>query len=86
MATIVFDTHKFVRKLEAVGYTTEQAEAFVEALQSASGEARDQLATKSDLAEFKSALVKWMVGLTFTSIGFTVGILMAFIKFVMTPG
>jgi hypothetical protein len=44
MTTITFDTHSFVKKLKAVGFTEEQAEVF------ASEQARlieDKLATKT---------------------------------------
>jgi len=53
MATIAFDTHSFVKKLKAVGFTEEQAEVF------ASEQARlteDKLATKNDLVELESNL------------------------------
>ncbi len=51
MTTITFDTHVFVKKLKAVGFTEEQAEVF------ASEQARlieDQLATKHDLLELET--------------------------------
>ena len=50
MTTITFDTHSFVKKLKAVGFTEEQAEVF------ASEQARlieDKLATKNDLVELE---------------------------------
>ena len=53
MTTITFDTHSFVKKLKAVGFTEEQAEVF------ASEQARlieDKLATKNDLVELESNL------------------------------
>ena len=53
MATITFDTHLFVKKLTAVGFTEEQAEVF------ATEQARlieDQLATKQDLLELETNL------------------------------
>lgn len=39
MATITFDTDKFVRKLESAGFTPQQAEAVAEAFKDASSEA-----------------------------------------------
>jgi len=68
MATITFDTLKFTRKLEAAGFTQEQAEAF----RDASGEA--ELATRQDLRELnlhleakineiKFDLAKWIAGI-----------------------
>jgi len=53
MTTITFDTHVFVKKLKAVGFTEEQAEVF------AAEQARlieDQLATKHDLLELETNL------------------------------
>jgi hypothetical protein len=53
MSTITFDTHSFVKKLKAVGFTEEQAEVF------ASEQARlieDNLATKKDLVELENNL------------------------------
>ncbi|MCS6786539.1 MAG: CCDC90 family protein [Thiobacillaceae bacterium] len=69
MATVTFDTHKFVRRLREAGLPESQAEAQREAW----SEAMDtHLATKPDIArlelklvehdgEFK--LIKWMLGL-----------------------
>ena len=70
MATITFDTLKFVEK---AGVTREQATAMAEASQDASSEA--ELATKNDLERIELrlagqlntvmgelALVKWMLG------------------------
>lgn len=67
MATISFDTHKFIRKLEAAGLSMQQAEAIADAVKEAQGEA--DLVTKKDLqielAPIKSDLLlaKWMTGL-----------------------
>ena len=66
MATISFDTHKFIRKLEAAGLSMQQAEAIADAVKEAQGEA--DLVTKKDLqielAPIKSDLLlaKWMTG------------------------
>ena len=57
MTTITFDTHAFVKKLKAVGFTEEQAKVFAEE------QARlieDKLATKQDLIELKSNLKRDM--------------------------
>jgi hypothetical protein len=67
MATITFDTLKFVEKLKASGIPDEQAKAIVEAFRDAQSDA--DLVTKKDLqielAPLKSdlLLLKWMVGL-----------------------
>lgn len=62
MATITFDTLKFVEKLKAGCVSETQAKAEVDAF----SEAMDsQLATKSDINRLERELlvVKWMVGL-----------------------
>ena len=77
MATITFDTLKFVEKLKAAGVPEGQAKAEAEALVSAFSEAMDsQLATKGDITHLETSIrtelnrldrellvVKWMVGL-----------------------
>ncbi|MDD2863224.1 MAG: hypothetical protein PHC99_00680 [Methylococcales bacterium] len=66
MAAVMFDTYKFVDKLEKAGVAPEQAKAEVEALSAALSEALDsQLTTKSDLNKLEKELIvlKWMVGL-----------------------
>ncbi len=74
---IAFDTHKFVKRLTATGFTEEQAEALaneqVNLLNSNLATKTDTetlrqvtKATiegiKSDLLKFKSDMVKWLVG------------------------
>ena len=72
MSTITFDTLKFVEKLEAGGFTHQQAKAAAEAFAEATGQ---ELATKSDIKDIRSdvaiefakvrgeiALLKWMLG------------------------
>lgn len=74
MATITFDTHKFVRKLESGGFSTAQAEVVADAFRDASGEA--ELASKRDIREMELkidtrfeqvkgelTLIKWMLGI-----------------------
>jgi hypothetical protein len=66
MATITFDTLKFVEKLKAGGVPEPQAKAEAEALVSAFSEAMDsQLATKNDInrIEKELAVLKWMTGI-----------------------
>ena len=78
MATITFDTHKFIKILEASGIPEKQAEALASAQQEylqAAFDYRD-LATKGDLRELEHridlrlkhlnseiTLLKWMNGL-----------------------
>ena len=74
MATITFDTLKFVRKLQESGFEEKQAEGIAEAFKDASGEA--ELATKRDMERLegqmremkaeingKLTLVQWMLAL-----------------------
>jgi len=73
MATITFDTLKFVRRLKAAGVSEQHAEAEAEALAEVFSEALDiQLATKADSARLEGELklingelklIKWMLGL-----------------------
>jgi hypothetical protein len=74
MSTITFDTHKFIKKLEASGTPTNQAEAIAEALQGAIGDS--SLTTKADLAELKYDLLKWIVGMALAQFGVLIGILL----------
>ena len=76
MATITFDTLKFVERLEKAGVPREQAAAFSEAQKEAFAEALDiSLATKHDIEALRAdiskldarisgelILVKWMLG------------------------
>jgi hypothetical protein len=71
MATVTFDTHKFVRKLREAGFDEKQAEAVSEAFRDAQVET-DPLTKKDlqiELAPVKSDLliVKWMLGLVFAA-------------------
>ncbi len=74
MASITFDTLKFVRKLQESGFAEKQAEGIAEAFKDASGEA--ELATKRDIERMegqvremkaelngKLTLVQWMLAL-----------------------
>jgi len=65
MATITFDTHKFIRRLRDAGFQEEQAEAVADAFKEAQNEAlpvtRDYL--DSRLLELENRLVKWGIGL-----------------------
>ncbi|MBF0346009.1 MAG: DUF1640 domain-containing protein [Nitrospirae bacterium] len=51
--TLIFDTHAYVKKLKAVGFTEEQAEVQAEAM---SDLIEEGLATKRDLKELEVAL------------------------------
>jgi len=72
MASITFDTLKFVRRLKDSGIPEAQAEAVAEAFKEASGEA--ELATRQDIerlelrmdGEFR--LLKWILSATFVGV------------------
>ena len=49
-----FDTLTAARRMEDAGMKREQAEAVAEAVRSAAGADREELATKADLAEFRA--------------------------------
>ncbi|WP_040335221.1 DUF1640 domain-containing protein [Candidatus Magnetobacterium casense] len=55
--TLIFDTHAYVKKLKAVGFTEEQAEVQAEAM---SDLIEEGLATKRDLKELEVALKRDM--------------------------
>lgn len=73
MASISFDTHKFVRRLRDAGMPESQAEALADAQRDALAQTLDtQLATKADISRIELKLVehdgelkliKWMLGL-----------------------
>lgn len=68
MATITFDTHKFIRRLENSGFTPEQAEAVAEAFKEAQSDQKPvtqeylDFRLKADLADLKIDLIKWVTG------------------------
>ena len=65
MASVTFDTLKFVEKLEKAGVPRDQVAAIAEAQKDAFAEAMDtQLVSKSDdLMEMENRSIKWSVGL-----------------------
>ena len=70
MASITFDTHKFVLKLQEAGFDQKQAEGLTEAMRAAIEES--ELVAKKDLqielAPIKADLnlIKWMMGALIT--------------------
>ena len=73
MASITFDTHKFIKDLESAGVPPLQAEAFVRAQQEILSQALDStLATRTDVERIERKLIefegefkaiKWMLGI-----------------------
>lgn len=78
MAALTFDTHKFIKKLEASGVPSAQAEVMIEVFRESQDSA--ELATKTDLklaiADLRADLIKWMVGLALAQFGVLIGILL----------
>lgn len=64
--SVAFDTLKFVEKLEAGGFTHEQAKAAAEAFAEATSQ---ELATKSDLRELELRMTVKLGGLMVVATG-----------------
>ncbi len=89
MATITFDTHRFVQRLKESGMLEQQAEAITDAFREAHGEA--EVATKRDvaeselklevkLAEVKADLIRWVVGAGFLQTALIAALLLKMMK------
>ena len=89
MATITFDTLKFVTRLKDSGLSESQALAITEAFREAHGEA--EVATKADIKELelkfearmsenKAELVRWIVGAGFLQTALIAALLLKLIK------
>jgi len=89
MATITFDTLKFVTRLKDSGLSESQAVAITEAFREAHGEA--EVATKADIRELelkfearmsenKAELVRWIVGAGFLQTALIAALLLKLIK------
>ena len=63
MNATTFDTHQAVRRLEAAGIETRQAEAIVSEMRDAAGVDLTDFATKADLATTKADLEATIAGL-----------------------
>ena len=83
------DTHEVVKELKAAGFTDEQAEAVTRAVKKSQDIDFSDLATKGDLAalraelktdsaELKAELIKWVVGIGFAQIATIIAILKLF--------
>jgi hypothetical protein len=66
MAALSLDTHALVRRLRATGLSEDQAEAITAAIRESRDSDLTNLVTKTDLAEAKFDIMKWVIG----SIGF----------------
>ncbi len=75
MSSVTFDTLKFVEKLKAAGMPDAQAKAVAEAHSEALSESVvNVLATKSDIAELKLDMIKWIVGVGMAQLALLIGI------------
>ncbi len=84
MATTTFDTLSFAKKLKSVSFTEDQAEVQVEAINSALSGFQNKnlqlaakkdiamiqtsMATKTDLANTKAEIIKWVAGMLLAQI------------------
>ncbi len=79
---LAFDTHRFVKRMTAVGMPVQQAEALAESqvdllnsnLATKNELAKTESALKTDIAKTETHLIKWMVGLTMGSVGVMVAL------------
>ena len=81
MATVTFDTHKFIRRLRDSGMPDEQAEALADALRDVQSEA--ELATKRDIQDLAMRIREVELPLTIKIGGMlviAVGVLAALLK------
>ena len=81
MATVTFDTHKFIRRLRDSGMPDEQAEALADALRDVQSEA--ELATKRDIQDLEMRIREVELRLTIKIGGMlviAVGVLAALLK------
>jgi hypothetical protein len=89
MAISSLDTHEIVKDLKSEGFTDEQAEALTRAVKNAQDIDPTNLVTKTDLAELRTELrtesanvradlIKWMVGVGFAQVTMVLGVLRLF--------
>lgn len=93
MTANTFDTLAAVRDLEAAGVERRQAEAHAATMRAAIESTRGDLATKADLAEFRSVrkadiatleirLIKRGIGIALGAAGLAVAVILAALRFV----
>lgn len=78
--TITFDTHTYIKKLESVGVSEEQAEIHMEMIKEIISS--DQIVSKQyldlRLAELRAEIVKWIIGVA----GAQVALIVTLIKLI----
>lgn len=76
MNTMTYDTLAASKRMKALGIPQEQAEVLAEEIRLAREVDLSALATKADMMEVKSEIMKWMFGGFLAVIGLLVGILL----------
>ena len=79
MNATTFDTYAAAKRLRDAGFDEDQAEAAVTMVRDAIGSDRDQLATKADIAEIRTALANAVNRMLLAQIAIA-GLLFAAIK------
>lgn len=77
MMAISLDTHKAIKHLMNAGFSPQQAEGMIDTLQQVN---TSQLVTKTDMAEFKTDIYKFIMVNTIATIGLTVGLVVTLVK------
>lgn len=78
MSTVVFDTLKLAQRLrDNAKFSQEQAEQTAVALAESFGDwqEKQQLVTKADLAEAKTDIIKWVIGMGFALAALFLGLM-----------
>ena len=89
MTAATFDTYNAIKRLKAVGFDEQQAEALSDTIRDAQGAKLNEMATKGDIKEAKAELetriaeakadtVKWMFGVAAGQAVFILAILKLF--------
>ena len=79
MNATTFDTYAAAKRIRGAGFDEDQAEAAVTMVRDAIGSDRDQLATKADIAEIRTALANAVNRMLLAQIAIA-GLLFAAIK------
>ena len=75
MTTTTFDTHQAVRRLEAAGIETRQAEAIVSEMRDAAGAGRGELVTRGEFYRALWIQAAALIGAQIAIAGFVVHLL-----------
>ncbi len=73
MATLIKDTHKVINFLQAKGWTSEQAESVITAINENAN--TDEFATKLDIRTAENNLVKWFIGVHIASLALVTSVI-----------